>query len=148
VTEGEHVTSGQLLAEVDPTSAEVEPEVRGDQPDPTRRRNTKPRSKASRPQNCIRANSAPGRGARRSATAERSERQAEQTRSSDEAASRNSVAQAELALRRAEQSAGIDATSQQDAINQAISQRTADQRTLAEARAQPNGLTIASTKRR
>jgi multidrug efflux pump subunit AcrA (membrane-fusion protein) len=135
VHEGEHVVSGQLLAEVDPTSAEsslksseltlTDAEVK-----------LEAALKGLTPEELHQSEVGAAQANTSVVTAQRSQRQAEQTKRSDETAARNTVAQAQLALRRAEQASSIDATSQQAAVNQAVGQRNAEQKALGEAQSQ------------
>jgi membrane fusion protein, macrolide-specific efflux system len=135
VHEGEHVLSGQLLAEIDPTSAEsslksselslTDAEVK-----------LEAALKGLTPEELHQSEVAATQAHTSVATAQRSQRQAEQTKHSDETAASNAVAQAQLALRRAEQASSLDATSQQDAVNVAIAQRSADQKAVGEAQSQ------------
>jgi multidrug efflux pump subunit AcrA (membrane-fusion protein) len=135
VTPAQHVTSGQLLAEIDPTSAETT--VKSDE---LSLRDAEAKYEAAlkglTPEELRQSQLGAAQARTSVAAAQRAQRQAEQTKLSDEAAARNAVAQTELALHRAEQAQGLDATSQQDAVNQATSQRGADQRSLGEARTQ------------
>jgi multidrug efflux pump subunit AcrA (membrane-fusion protein) len=135
VTQAQHVTSGQLLAEIDPTSAESS--VTSDELNlEDAEAKYEAALKGLTPEELHQSELGAAQARTSVATAQRSQREAEQTKRSDEAASRNSIAQAELAVHRAEQSASLDATSQRETVNQAIAQHAADQRALGEARPQ------------
>jgi multidrug efflux pump subunit AcrA (membrane-fusion protein) len=135
VSQGQHVTSGQLLAEIDPTSAESS--VKSDE---LNLKDAEAKYEAAlkglTPEELHLSEVGAAQARTSVATAQRSQRQAEQTKRSDATAAANSVAQAEVAIHRAEQSVSLDAISQQDSVNQSIAQRSADQKALTEDRTQ------------
>jgi multidrug efflux pump subunit AcrA (membrane-fusion protein) len=135
VSQGQHVTSGQLLAEIDPTSAESS--VKSDELNLTdAEAKYEAALKGLTPEELHLSEVGAAQARTSVATAQRSQRQAEQTKRSDATAAANSVTQAEVAIRRAEQSVSLDAVSQQDSVNQSIAQRSADQKALTEDRTQ------------
>jgi multidrug efflux pump subunit AcrA (membrane-fusion protein) len=135
VSAGQHVTSGQLLAEIDPTSADsglksAELSLESAQA------SYQHTLEGLTPQEAHQNEVSVAQGRTSISSAERSLREAKQTAHTDEAGSRASVAQAKLALSRSQQSASLDATSQQDSVNQALGQRNLDQKAVTEARTQ------------
>jgi multidrug efflux pump subunit AcrA (membrane-fusion protein) len=135
VSQGQHVTSGQLLAEIDPTSAESS--VKSDE---LNLKDAEAKYEAAlkglTPEELHLSEVGAAQARTSVATAQRSQRQAEQTKRSDATAAANSVTQAEVAIHRAEQSVSLDAVSQQDSVNQSIAQHSADQKALTEDRTQ------------
>jgi multidrug efflux pump subunit AcrA (membrane-fusion protein) len=135
VSVGDRVHSGELLAEVSPTSAE-----------------SSLRSAEMTLATDEAANQAAGEGltpaqvrqdeisaaqSRASvASAQQSLRASKETAKSDEVSSAATVAQDEVALKRTGQSGAVEATSEQDAVNQAISQLSSDEQVLAAAKSQ------------
>jgi multidrug efflux pump subunit AcrA (membrane-fusion protein) len=135
VSVGDHVTSGQLLAEIDPSSAESS--LRSAEMSLTTEEAAYQAALEGLTPVEVRENEITAAQSHASvASVEQSLRQARQTAKSDAAASAATVAQDEVSLKAAEQSVALEATSEQDAVNQAISQRGVEEKALAEARSQ------------
>ena len=133
VSVGDHVTSGQLLAEIDPASAESS--LRSAEMSLTTEEAAYQAAVEGLTPVELRENEITAAQSRASvASAEQSLRQARQTAKSDKAASAATVTQDEVSLKATEQSVTLEATSEQDSVNQAISQRGVEEKTLAEAR--------------
>ncbi len=135
VSVGDHVTSGQLLAEIDPASEESS--LRSAEMSLTTEEAAYQAAVEGLTPVELRENEITAAQSRASvASAEQSLRQARQTAKSDQAASAATVTQDEVSLKATEQSVTLEATSEQDAVNQAISQRGVEEKTLAEAKSQ------------
>ena len=132
---GEHVKKGELLAEVNPSSAEsalrsAELALSTDEAD----------------YHDAVAGLTPAEAHQAEITADQSQasvdsakqtlKQDQQTAKSEQSSAAATVAQAEASLKSTEQSVAVEAKSQQDAVNQAISQRAADEKAVLEARAE------------
>ncbi len=134
VSVGDHVTGGELLAEVSPSSAEsslrsAEIEEATDEADyqdavegltPAEQRQAEISAEQSRAS---------------VKSAKQSLRQDQQSAKSEEASASATIAQDEVSLKSSEQSVAVEAKSQQDALNQDIGQRGSDEKAVVEARA-------------
>jgi multidrug resistance efflux pump len=135
VSIGEHVKGGQLLAEINPSAARsslhsAEIALRTDEA--AYQDALKGLIPAEQHESEISADQSKASVS----SAKQSLRQDQQTSRSDESSASASVAQAEVSQTSTEQAVAVEAKTQQDAISQAISQRGADERTLAELRSQ------------
>ena len=134
VSVGDHVTGGELLAEVSPASAEsslrsAEIQETTDEADyqdavegltPAEQRQAEISAEQSRAS---------------VKSAKQSLRQDQQSAKSEEASASATIAQDEVSLKSSEQSVAVEAKSQQDALNQDIGQRGTDEKAVVEARA-------------
>jgi multidrug efflux pump subunit AcrA (membrane-fusion protein) len=135
VSVGEHVVAGQLLAEIDPSSAESS--LRSAEMNlATEQASYQGALEGLTPVEVREAAISTAQARASVKSAEQSLRQSEETVRSDQTAARAAVSQAEIALKQAEQSVKLEATSQQDAITEATSQKASDEKTVSEAEAQ------------
>jgi multidrug efflux pump subunit AcrA (membrane-fusion protein) len=135
VSVGDHVKSGQLLAEINPSaalsslhSAEITLS--------TDKAAYQDAVKGLTPAEQHQAEIGAEQSKASVSSAKQSLRQDQQTAKSDESSATASVAQAEVSLTSTEQSVAVEARTQQDAVNQAISQRGTDERTITELKTQ------------
>jgi multidrug efflux pump subunit AcrA (membrane-fusion protein) len=135
VSVGDHVKGGELLAEINPASAESSlrsAEIAESSDEAAYRDAIAGLTPAEARQAAV--------GAEQSrasvSSAKQSLRQDEQSASSEAASARASIAQDEVSLKNTEQSVAVEAKSQQDALGQDVSQRGSDEKALAEARGQ------------
>jgi macrolide-specific efflux system membrane fusion protein len=135
VSPGERVEAGELLAEIDPASAESNlrsAELTLSTDEASYQDALKGLTPAEQHQTEISAEQA--RAAVRSAR--QSLQQDQQTASAEASSAAATVAQDEQALKSTQQSVTVEAKAQQDSVTQTIAQRGSDERTLAEARTQ------------
>jgi multidrug efflux pump subunit AcrA (membrane-fusion protein) len=133
VSVGEYVVTGQLLAETDPTSAESSlrsAQLSLSNDEASYRAALEGLTPAELEANEVTL--AQSRDSLRSTG--QSLRHTEESAKSEEASAKSSIAQDEAAIKRTEASVALEATSSQDAVNEAIAQRAADEKSLAEAR--------------
>jgi multidrug efflux pump subunit AcrA (membrane-fusion protein) len=133
VSVGDHVTPGEPLAEIDPASAQAslrsaEIELSTDEAayqdaveglTPSEQRQAETSAEESRASVF---------------SAKQSLRQDRQTAKSEESSAEQAIAQDEASLKSTEQSVAVEAKSQQDALDQDISQRGTDEKAVVEAR--------------
>jgi multidrug efflux pump subunit AcrA (membrane-fusion protein) len=131
---GDHVKSGELLAEINPSSAKSglrSAEIALSTDEAAYQDAVKGLTPAEQHQAEI--------GAEQSKASVNSAKQSlsqdQQTAKSEESSAGASVAQAEVSLKNTEQSVVVEARIQQDALNVAITQRSTDEKAVTEARA-------------
>jgi multidrug efflux pump subunit AcrA (membrane-fusion protein) len=135
VSVGEHVYSGKLLAEIDPGSAESS--LRSAEMNLTSEEATYQAALEGLTPVEVRENQITATQSRASVkSAHQSVRQAQETARSDAAAARAAVAQAQTSLKQSEQSVRLETSTQRDGLNEAVSQRGADEKAVTEAQAQ------------
>ncbi len=135
VSVGEHVVSGQLLAEISPASAESS--LRSAEMSLSTAEAAFQGALEGLTPEEVREDDISAAQSRASvASARQSLKEAQETAKSDESSSAATVAQDEVALKNTEQSVGLEATSQQDAVNEAISQLSTEEQALVSAKSQ------------
>jgi multidrug efflux pump subunit AcrA (membrane-fusion protein) len=134
VSVGDHVTGGELLAEVSPSSAESSlrsAEIEEATDEAAYQDAVEGLTPAEQRQAEISAEQS--RASVKSS--KQSLRQDQQSAKSEEASASATIAQDEVSLKSTEQSVAVEAKSQQDALNQDIGQRGSDEKAVVEARA-------------
>jgi pyruvate/2-oxoglutarate dehydrogenase complex dihydrolipoamide acyltransferase (E2) component len=135
VSVGDKVKAGQLLAEVNPSSAQSS--LRSAEISlSTAQASYQDAVKGLTPAEGRQAEIGASQAKAAVSSSQQTLRQDQQTAKSEESSARASLAQAEVALKNTERAVAVEATTQQDAVNQDMSQRGTDERALAEARAQ------------
>jgi HlyD family secretion protein len=135
VSVGDRVHSGELLAEVSPTSAESS--LRSAQMTlATDEAASQAVGEGLTPAQVRQDEISAAQSGASVSSAQQSLRASEETAKSDEASAAATVAQDEVALKRTGQSGAVETTSEQDAVNQAISQLSSDEQVLAAAKSQ------------
>jgi len=127
VSVGDHVKGGELLAEISPTSAESSlrsAEIEETTDEASYQDAVEGLTPAEQRQAEISAEQS--RASVKSS--KQSLRQDQQTAKSEEASASATIAQDEVSLKSTEQSVAVEAKSQQDAVNQDISQRSTDEK--------------------
>jgi multidrug efflux pump subunit AcrA (membrane-fusion protein) len=134
VSVGDHVTAGELLAEISPASAESSlrsAEIEQTTDEAAYQDAIEGLTPAEQRQADISAEQS--RASVKSS--KQSLRQDQQSAKSEEASASATIAQDEVSLKSTEQSVAVEAKSQQDALNQDIGQRGTDEKAVIEARA-------------
>lgn len=135
VSVGDHVTDGELLAEIDPTSAASA--LRSAQMSLANEEAAYQATVEGLTPAEAREDDISAEQARASArSAQQSLREAEETARSNEAVARATLAQSEQSLRETEQSVKLESSTQQDLVGEAINQRATDEKAVTEAQAQ------------
>jgi macrolide-specific efflux system membrane fusion protein len=132
---GEHVKKGELLAEVDPSSAEsalrsAELSLSTDEAD------YHDAVAGLTPAEAHQAEITADQSRASVDSAKQTLKQDQHTAKSELSSANATVAQDEVSLRSTEQAVAVEAKSQQDAVNQDISQRATDEKAVVEARAE------------